>query len=87
LPALPAELPDGEVKGICARGGFVLDIKWQQGKLQQVTVLSTTGNICNLKYGVQEVTILTRKNDRFTLFGSLKYGRYTFNGKLKKAKR
>jgi len=33
LPALPDALPNGEVKGICARGGFVLDVKWAEGKI------------------------------------------------------
>jgi alpha-L-fucosidase 2 len=72
LPALPSELPDGEVKGICARGGFVLNIKWQQGKLQQVTVVSTAGNPCHLKYGAEETTFATKKNGRYTFNGSLK---------------
>jgi len=72
LPALPTELPDGEVRGICARGGFVLDLKWQQGKLQQVTVVSTTGNPCHLKYGSEEISFSTKRN-----------GSYTFNGNLK----
>ena len=72
LPALPAELPDGEVKGICARGGFVLNIKWQQGKLQQVTVVSTAGKLCRLKYGANEIQFATKQS-----------GSYTFNGDLK----
>src|ERR1019366_3723677 len=40
LPALPTALPNGDVKGICARGGFVLDILWQNGKLKKVAVRS-----------------------------------------------
>jgi alpha-L-fucosidase 2 len=72
LPALPSELPDGEVKGICARGGFVLDMKWKQEKLQQVTVVSKTGNPCRLKYGVQEIQFATKKSGRYTFDGSLK---------------
>jgi alpha-L-fucosidase 2 len=72
LPALPSELPDGEVKGICARGGFVLDLKWKQGKLQQVTLISKTGNPCRLKYGAQEIQFATKKSGRYTFGGSLK---------------
>jgi alpha-L-fucosidase 2 len=73
LPALPSELPDGEVKGICARGGFELDLKWQQGKLHSVKVKSKTGNTCKLKYGTNVISFATKKN-----------GSYSFNGSLKK---
>lgn len=72
LPALPSELPDGEVKGICARGGFVLDMKWQKGTLQSVKVRSKAGNTCTLKYGTNVITFATKKN-----------GSYRFNGNLK----
>jgi alpha-L-fucosidase 2 len=72
LPALPSELPDGEVKGICARGGFVLDLKWHQGKLQQVKVFSKTGNACNLKYGANVMTFASKKNCSYIFNGSLK---------------
>jgi alpha-L-fucosidase 2 len=72
LPALPTELPDGEVKGICARGGFVLDLKWKQGKLQQVKLFYKTGNNCRLKYGAQEIQFATKKNGSYQFDGSLK---------------
>ena len=37
LPALPSAWPSGEVRGLCARGGKTVDIKWENGKLTEVS--------------------------------------------------
>ncbi len=62
LPALPAALPDGDVKGYCARGGFVFDIKWNAGKLQELTVLSKAGQPLQMRYNGKVINIPTTKN-------------------------
>ncbi len=49
LPALPTEWSDGEVKGMCTRGAFVIDMKWMQNKLTNLEILSKQGGTCRLQ--------------------------------------
>ena len=49
LPALPDEWSEGEVKGLRARGGFEVDVKWQQGKPVAVTIRSKLGGTLRLR--------------------------------------
>ena len=51
LPALPAAWPSGSIRGLCARGGFVVDIAWQHGKLQTASVGSRRGDTAYVRYG------------------------------------
>ncbi|MFH9067594.1 glycosyl hydrolase family 95 catalytic domain-containing protein [Streptomyces coeruleorubidus] len=44
LPALPPALANGRVRGLLARGGFELDLKWREGALQGGELRSRSGN-------------------------------------------
>ena len=72
LPALPATVPDGNVTGIRARGGFELDYSWSGGKLTSLTIMSTAGNRCTLRYGEKTSSFPTQKGKRYTLNADLK---------------
>ncbi len=49
LPALPDDWASGEVKGLQARGGFTVDMKWREGKLQQAVIRPTIGGTLRLR--------------------------------------
>lgn len=49
LPALPSVWPDGKITGLVARGGFVLDLEWKNGKIEKVSIKSTIGGNCRLR--------------------------------------
>lgn len=72
LPALPAAWKEGEVKGLCARGGFELDIRWKEGKLLGASLRSKKGGTCRLHYGQKEMTIATEAGKTYTLGELLK---------------
>jgi alpha-L-fucosidase 2 len=71
LPALPGDLPDGEVKGICARGGFVLNLKWNNGALTALEVYSKAGGVCLLRYGNKITSVVTQKGTSYKFNGDL----------------
>ncbi|MEO5789377.1 glycoside hydrolase family 95 protein, partial [Gelidibacter sp.] len=60
LPALPKDWAHGEVKGLAARGGFIVDIKWESGKLMDLKVMSKNGGICKLRYAGREMVLQTK---------------------------
>lgn len=43
LPALPESWADGRVQGICARGGFVVDMEWKNREVVSLVVSSLKG--------------------------------------------
>lgn len=51
LPALPAQWPQGEVKGLRARGGYTVDIRWQNHQLTLASFKASTDGVLALADG------------------------------------
>lgn len=49
LPAVPDQWQQGSVKGLMARGGFVIDISWKNGNITYLKIQSKLGGNCRLR--------------------------------------
>lgn len=83
LPALPESWANGEYKGLCARGNFVIDVEWGNGKLSKANILSRSGSLCRLKtsekvkvYSDKKEIILTENVDGSVEFQTTKNSLY-----------
>ncbi|MCQ6561734.1 glycoside hydrolase family 95 protein [Paenibacillus mendelii] len=65
LPALPGAWREGKVTGLIARGGFQVDIEWQDGILKQGIIVSLSGRACKVVYRGQVMTMDTEAGGRY----------------------
>jgi alpha-L-fucosidase 2 len=72
LPALPTSWPSGSVSGLRARGGFVVDLAWERGRLTRVRIVSTSGRECALRYRQYRATFPTRAGAAYVRNAQLK---------------
>jgi alpha-L-fucosidase 2 len=63
LPALPQAWADGEVKGLCARGGFEVNMKWEDHKLIQASIYSKKGGESELIYNGKKAKVVLRPGE------------------------
>ena len=49
LPSLPAKWTQGAISGLRARGGFEVDMVWEEGSLQVANIHSTIGGVLRLR--------------------------------------
>jgi len=71
LPALPKAWPTGHVKDLRARGGFEVDIAWQDGKLTEAHIHAQRGQNPVIRYGEKVVRLEVKPGTSITLNGHL----------------
>lgn len=67
LPALPDAWESGNVKGICARGGFEITMEWNNKKLKTLTVFSKKGGKTTLISGDKKQNIALQKGQKLKI--------------------
>jgi len=72
LPALPTAIPNGEINGLQARGGFELNLTWKNGLLTSLTIKSKAGENCKVHYKNNNISFETKMGETYKLNGDLK---------------
>jgi alpha-L-fucosidase 2 len=69
LPALPSAWKTGYVNGLMARGGFEVNINWENGKLKQARITSKLGNPLKLTCQGKEIELKSTEKGKSYTFG------------------
>jgi alpha-L-fucosidase 2 len=68
LPALPSAWGTGYVHGLMARGGFEVNIDWENGKLKQAKITSKLGNSLRVSYKGKIIELKTTEKGKSYVF-------------------
>jgi alpha-L-fucosidase 2 len=87
LPALPSAWPDGEVRGLRARGGYEADVFWSGGRLAWANLRARIGGPCRIRcagtfrvYNAAGGELLAVSRDGEAEFEADKAGSYRVEG-------
>jgi alpha-L-fucosidase 2 len=72
LPSLPSALSEGSVTGLCARGGFVIDLAWKEGRVTSVKIQSKNGQKLSLRTLTHKFESQTKSGEIIQLDMNLK---------------
>ena len=96
LPALPEQWNTGSYKGLTARGGFEVDVAWENGNATKIVITSNAGEACSLNhFRISTATVVDSKGNAvaFTVnnadqitFATVEGENYTITGLSAKPK-
>jgi alpha-L-fucosidase 2 len=69
LPALPKSWESGFVKGLHARGGFTVDIEWEEGKVTKLRILSEFQNKIRILVNGESIEREFEKGEKVDILG------------------
>jgi len=67
LPAIPSAWKNGSVKGLKARGGFEVNLKWKDGTLQIAEILAIKSGNCNILYREDVQSKVLEKGEKWVV--------------------
>jgi alpha-L-fucosidase 2 len=67
LPALPSAWPEGELRGLRARGGLKLALEWRNGRLTEASVHATHQGVYRVRYGDKSVELSMKAGETVRL--------------------
>ena len=67
LPALADAWEDGEVRGICTRGGYEIAMTWKGSRVVSAIVKSKAGGRVTVSYNGKSVTLTLGKGQKAML--------------------
>ncbi|HEY8421375.1 MAG TPA: hypothetical protein VIL05_06520 [Thermoclostridium sp.] len=71
LPALPVLWASGRVKGLCARGAFIVDIEWRDNMLVHVRICARKDSFCRLRFREHKVQFNAEAGKCYEFDGNL----------------
>jgi alpha-L-fucosidase 2 len=72
LPALPKAWPSGRVRGLRARGGFMVDIAWEDGALTDAAITAVRDGPCRVRYADRVMQVNTTRDTPLRLNAQLR---------------
>lgn len=66
IPALPDSWQEGFVKGLRARGGFEVSMKWKDGRVEEAEIISLNGGLCRI-VGDKPIEVTNGGNEKRTV--------------------
>ncbi|TFG44997.1 MAG: hypothetical protein E4H40_08775, partial [Candidatus Brocadiia bacterium] len=72
LPALPNQWGKGHIKGLRARGGFEVDIYWENGTLRKAVIRSLLDNDVKVYYNDKDINLKLKAGEVYLLGPSLR---------------
>lgn len=88
LPALTNAWPEGSVMGLRARGGYVVDIDWKNGRLNKAVIHAGKTGSCRIRTNIPVQVMAEKKNVEITVlkentieFSARAGGLYTVSAK------